>query len=750
MEAENEPRAQRRGARHRHKILQKFSRGPRSDASHLLPMLVSYEPTFLAASIPARSVSSVLPVRRTQTGMLGTTVFCILGDDTLLPKSNRRTITMQIEQLGPYRIGKKLGRGGMGSVYEAWDETSGMRVAVKTLSPQLAMAEGFRDRFEAEVDSLKKLQHAGIVRLYGYGEQDGILFYSMELVDGTSLEEEIAAGRRFDWHEVLDLGGQICRALKHAHDHGVVHRDIKPANLLLTKGGQVKIADFGIARLFGGNQLTTAGGVLGTADYMSPEQADGRPVTDQCDQYSLGGVLYALLTGRSPFRASTIPEMLHLQRFAEPVPVRRIAPETPAQLERLILQLLAKDPEDRFPNVMVLGRHMEAMAKALSRSESPDTHEPAKEVGKPEPPECPPDGRAGADRLHEATVALERNPQLSAGVELLPTGVEKVPSHLFDAPTVAEPPSAAGAGGDAASPSRVPLASSSRFTTVDHEAARRQTEPTGNRLQLTAQLLAILVALGLLVGVGWWLMRPPTADDLYNQIIRTVTEKGTDNLRVIEKPLREFYQRFGQDQRILELNKYHEELELQQMERKLRRKLKFGGGSQVGPIGQLYGLAIATASTNPQRGLDMLTSLLALYDPEGLSDPSQALPMDSSVSPMDSSVSPVDSSVSHAKQGKRVSRGVGPSSAEDRLWLVIAWRQRARLLDLAREQRADQLPCLKERLRVAVKLQRTRPELATRMFQAIVHLYSGQVWATEIVAQARHNLELAKQAEGLP
>ena len=157
---------------------------------------------------------------------------------------------MQIEQLGPYKIGKRLGRGGMGSVYEAVDNQSGQRVAVKALSPQLAMAEGFRERFEAEIDSLKKLQHDSIVRLYGYGEQDGILFYSMELVAGTSLEEELKAGRRFDWRETVDIAVQICLALKHAHDHGVVHRDIKPANLLLTKSGRVKIADFGIARLF--------------------------------------------------------------------------------------------------------------------------------------------------------------------------------------------------------------------------------------------------------------------------------------------------------------------------------------------------------------------------------------------------------------------------------------------------------------------------------------------------------------------
>ncbi len=209
---------------------------------------------------------------------------------------------MQLTHLGPYEIEKPLGKGGMGSVYAAIDSQTGQRVAIKALAPQLAMAEGFRERFEAEIESLKTLRHDGIVRLYGYGEQDGVLFYSMELVDGISLEDELKAGRRFNWREVTNIAIQLSLALKHAHDHGIIHRDIKPANILLSGEEQVKLADFGIARLFGTTSLTTAGGVLGTADYMSPEQADGRPVTARCDQYSLGGVMYALLAGRPPFR----------------------------------------------------------------------------------------------------------------------------------------------------------------------------------------------------------------------------------------------------------------------------------------------------------------------------------------------------------------------------------------------------------------------------------------------------------------
>src|SRR6187401_454312 len=279
---------------------------------------------------------------------------------------------MQLTRLGPYEIDKPLGKGGMGSVFAATDTQTGQRVAIKALAPQLAMAEGFRERFEAEIESLKTLKHDGIVRLYGYGEEDGVLFYSMELVEGISLEDELKAGRRFTWREVSNIAIQLSHALKHAHDHGIIHRDIKPANVLLSGDEHVKLADFGIARLFGTTSLTTAGGVLGTADYMSPEQAEGRPVTARCDQYSLGGVMYALLAGRPPFRAKNLPQMLQLQRYADPEPVRRYAPDTPLQLERVILQLLAKEPANRFPNTQVLARHLQAMVMALSRPAADD------------------------------------------------------------------------------------------------------------------------------------------------------------------------------------------------------------------------------------------------------------------------------------------------------------------------------------------------------------------------------------------
>jgi serine/threonine-protein kinase len=250
-------------------------------------------------------------------------------------------------------------------------------VAVKVLAPAMAAEEGFRGRFEAEIESLKKLKHPNIVRLFGYGEQDGTMYYAMELVDGASLEEEIGNRRRFDWREVTQIAVRLCRALKHAHDHGIIHRDLKPANILMSRDGEVKLSDFGIARLFGNTRMTNDGGVLGTAEYMAPEQADGRPITDRCDQYSLGGVMFTLLAGRPPFRASSFVEMLQMQRFSEAQPVSCYAPDTPAELDRIIAQLLEKDPAKRFSNAMMLARALEAMEKGLFCGKRSTAHLPA-------------------------------------------------------------------------------------------------------------------------------------------------------------------------------------------------------------------------------------------------------------------------------------------------------------------------------------------------------------------------------------
>ena len=294
---------------------------------------------------------------------------------------------MEIERLGPYQIVGQLGRGGMGTVYEAVHRETGEPAAVKLLSAALAQEEGFRSRFEAEIETLRKLNHPNIVRLFGFGEQEGHLFYAMELVDGNSLEEELRRGRRFQWREVTRIGIETCRALRHAHDRGVIHRDIKPGNLLMAAEDHVKLSDFGIARLFGYTRLTSAGSVLGTAEYMAPEQAEGRAVDGRADLYSLGALMYALLARRPVFRGKSLPEMLHQQRFEQPEPVRKHAPDTPEELERIMGQLLEKDPGRRIPNADILARRLEAMMHALSLGS--ETVEADKSWFLPEPPALP-------------------------------------------------------------------------------------------------------------------------------------------------------------------------------------------------------------------------------------------------------------------------------------------------------------------------------------------------------------------------
>ena len=226
------------------------------------------------------------------------------------------TRTMHPTQLGPYSISTLLGRGGMGAVYEAVDQGNGRVVAVKTLATHLSDDPGLRKRFACEIETLLSLRHPCIVELLAFGEEDGQPYFAMELVRGRSLEQLLRSGRTYTWRETVDVALAITRALKSAHDHGVVHRDLKPANLLFpdepSGDATVKLADFGIARLFGSAGHTMSGMIIGTAEYMAPEQARGKTSTSerQADVFSLGVMLYEILTGNRPFGGVTARETL--------------------------------------------------------------------------------------------------------------------------------------------------------------------------------------------------------------------------------------------------------------------------------------------------------------------------------------------------------------------------------------------------------------------------------------------------------
>ncbi len=274
--------------------------------------------------------------------------------------------------IGPYDLNRRIGRGGMGTVYGGIDRKNGAAVAVKVLAGRLSGEESFRQRFAKEIEALRQLNHPNIIQLLGYGQDDDTFFYSMELVDGNSLEEEIQQKkRRFTWQETLVVGLQIAAALRCAHDHGVIHRDLKPGNLLLSGTGVVKLSDFGIASLFGSTRLTDVGNVIGTIEYMSPEQATQQPVTPRSDLYSLGAVLVALMSGHPPFSGKSLLEIVHKHSTQQAKRPSQLGVRLPVEFDLLIGQLLNRDPEKRPKSALLVYRQMEEILRhAVSEQKS--------------------------------------------------------------------------------------------------------------------------------------------------------------------------------------------------------------------------------------------------------------------------------------------------------------------------------------------------------------------------------------------
>ena len=270
------------------------------------------------------------------------------------------------ERLGKWVIFKELGRGGMGRVYLAQEELTGTQAALKVLAAELALEAGFLQRFQREIESLSRLDHPNVVHFIEAGLENGHHFYAMEYVEGESLDAVLERGR-LPWREVLDIAAQLAPALRHVHDHGIIHRDIKPPNLLRTPQGVIKLTDFGIAKVFASRHLTATGGVIGTAEYLSPEQAAGKVVGKRSDLYCLGAVLYALLTGRAPFQGNSHLELLHKHRYGQFDRPQRLVPEIPDELDDLVCQLLEKDPDNRPRDCRVFGKQVEAIRRRLER-----------------------------------------------------------------------------------------------------------------------------------------------------------------------------------------------------------------------------------------------------------------------------------------------------------------------------------------------------------------------------------------------
>jgi eukaryotic-like serine/threonine-protein kinase len=278
---------------------------------------------------------------------------------------------------GRYRVVRKLGTGGMANVYLAEDQELGRRVAIKMLDDRHAQDEQFVERFRREAKNAAGLSHPNIVSIYDRGEAEGTYYIAMEYLDGRTLKELLVARGPTPIPVAIDYARQILAALGFAHRHGVVHRDIKPHNISVASDGRLKVMDFGIARA-GTSQMTETGSIIGTAQYLSPEQAKGAPVGPASDIYSVGIVLYEMLTGGVPFTGDTPLEiaMKHLSTTPEPPSERR--PEVPHELDSIVLRALAKNPADRYPSAEAMDADLARAARG--QAVAPETEEAATQV----------------------------------------------------------------------------------------------------------------------------------------------------------------------------------------------------------------------------------------------------------------------------------------------------------------------------------------------------------------------------------
>src|SRR5262245_7053921 len=260
----------------------------------------------------------------------------------------------RVGRLGRYEVLNELGKGAMGVVYLAKDPVIGRLVAIKTIKNSQSGEDDsesreFRERFVREAQTAGILSHPNIVTIHDIGEdtESHASFIAMEYIEGRNLKSLLGEKQKFSWDEIADLIAQIAEALDYAHRKGIIHRDIKPANIILTTDSKVKITDFGIAKVASSN-LTTTGQFLGTPNYMSPEQVSGAPVDGRSDIFSLGVVLYELLTGRKPFQGDNLTAISYKIVHEDFTPPADLSSEIPPEFNPIVARAMAKDPWNRY------------------------------------------------------------------------------------------------------------------------------------------------------------------------------------------------------------------------------------------------------------------------------------------------------------------------------------------------------------------------------------------------------------------
>jgi serine/threonine-protein kinase len=454
----------------------------------------------------------------------------------------------------------------MGVVYEAIHEKNHERVAVKIISEELSNESRFHSRFEAEIQTLIRLKHPNIVRLIGIGEAESLPFYSMEFVEGMNLHQKLKIERRIDWQTVLDWAIQIAGALKQAHDFGIIHRDLKPANLMITQENTIKLLDFGISKLFGGDGSTQPGATVGTADFMPPEQADGTTVSPRSDLYALGAICYACLTGRAPFLGKNIPEILFNIRYGPYTPMNQLAPEVPEEFCKLIDDLLSRDPSKRPATSYLTMNRLLSLRAGLKQREAKQ-HE----------------GKLG--QPSEALDVHTSPTQTSIDVKDLPSIADLADSPYQDATRIEivrsdEATREHIAGGSLVqrhTHSGLPTSGRTTFTEVsDQDRARvsifEGPSPEVEKRERWGEILLILGALVACIAGFFYFSRPVHPDRLYEPIAAALTSEDESRLLDIENQIEAFKEKYPNDLRLSQLNAAAEKIDYLKRLRFLQRR----------------------------------------------------------------------------------------------------------------------------------------------------------------------------------
>jgi len=277
----------------------------------------------------------------------------------------REELTTGSTFAGRYQIIEELGKGGMGTVYKAQDTEIKEKVAIKLIKPEISADKNTIERFQNELKFARKISHRNVCRMFDLNKEEGSYYITMEYVSGEDLKSFIRRAEKLTVGKAIAIGKQICEGLEEAHTLGVVHRDLKPSNIMIDNNGNARIMDFGIARSVEGKGITDKGIMIGTPDYMSPEQVEGKDIDQRTDIYSLGVILYEMVTGKTPFEGETALSIAHKHKYESPKEPRSVNTQVPDDLNLLILKCLEKDKEKRYQSAGEVRSELENIARGI-------------------------------------------------------------------------------------------------------------------------------------------------------------------------------------------------------------------------------------------------------------------------------------------------------------------------------------------------------------------------------------------------